>query len=331
MNPLEDSAMPTRRALAALGLAPLLAPALGRAQGAWPDRTVTLVVPWAAGGSTDAVARILAQRLSQDTGRSFVVDNRTGANGTIGFHSVARARPDGTTLLVSTVSTYAMAPWLYQLPYDNERDLVGMGLLATMPIIMVVNKDFPARTLAEYVEIARRPNARMTYANSGTGSSTHLATELFLQEARLEITDVGYRGGAPAVQAVLANETPMIFQAASGILPHIQSGALRALGVASPARSPLAPDIPTFAEQGFPGVIVEEHIALQGPAGLPAAIQRRAHEVCKAALEAPETRQRLAALAVVPTVTPPESWPEYFRAENAKWRDMIRARNIRVQ
>lgn len=327
--------MPTRRALATLGLAPLLAPALARAQGTqpgtWPDRPVTLVVPWAAGGSTDAVARILAARLAQDTGRSFVVDNRTGANGTIGFHSVARARPDGTTLLVSTVSTYAMAPWLYQLPYNNERDFVGMGLLAAMPIIMVVNSSFPARTLAEYVEMARRPNARMTYANSGTGSSTHLATELFLQEARLDITDIGYRGGAPAVQGVLANETPMIFQAASGILPHIQSGALRALAIASAQRSPLAPDIPTFAEQGFPGVIVEEHVALQGPAGLPPAIQQRAHELCKAAMEAPETRQRLAALGAEPRVTTPESWPAYFAAENAKWREVIRSRNIRVQ
>ncbi len=323
--------MLTRRALGALAAAPLLAPALARAQGAWPDRTVTLVVPWAAGGSTDAVARILAARLTQDTGRTFVVDNRTGANGTIGFQSVARARPDGATLMVSTVSTYAMAPWLYQLPYNNERDFVGMGLLAAMPIIMVVHKDFPARTVAEYVEMAKRPNARMTYANSGTGSSTHLATELFLQEAKIEVTDVGYRGGAPAVQAVLSNETPMIFQAASGILPHIQSGAFRALGIASAQRSALAPDIPTFAEQGFPGVIVEEHVALQGPAGLPAPIQQRAHEVCKAAMEAAETRQRLAALGAEPRVTTPASWPEYFAAENAKWRDMIRARNIRVQ
>ncbi|BDG71959.1 Bug family tripartite tricarboxylate transporter substrate binding protein [Roseomonas fluvialis] len=302
-----------------------------RAQEAWPSRPVTLVVPWAAGGSTDAVARILAQRLTQDTGRSFVVDNRTGANGTIGFNSVARARPDGTTLLVSTVSTYAMAPWLYQLPYDNERDFVGIGLLAAMPIIMVVNKDFPARTLAEFIELARRPNHRITYANSGTGSSTHLATELFLQEARLEIPDIGYRGGAPAVQGVIANETPMVFQAASGILPQIQAGTLRALGIASRERSPLAPEIPTFAEQGLPGVVVEEHIAFQGPGGLPADIVARANAAARAAMEATETRQRLAALAVVPSVGTPEAWPAYFTAENAKWRDMIRARNIRVQ
>ncbi len=322
--------MITRRSTLALAGA-LGLPAVARAQEAWPSRPVTLVVPWAAGGSTDAVARILAQRLTQDTGRSFVVDNRTGANGTIGFNSVARARPDGYTLLVSTVSTYAMAPWLYQLPYDNERDLIGLGLLAAMPIIMVVNKDFPARTLAEFVEMARRPDHRITYANSGAGSSTHLATELFLQEARLTIPDIGYRGGAPAVQAVLANETPMVFQAASGILPHIQSGAFRALGVASAARSPLAPDIPTFAEQGFPGVIVEEHIALQAPAGLPPDIIRRANAAARTAMEAAETRQRLATLAVVPRVTSPDDWPAYFAAENAKWRDMIRARNIRVQ
>lgn len=319
-----------RRALAALAAAPLL-PRIAIAQDAWPSRPVTLVVPWAAGGSTDAVARILAQRLSQDTGRSFVVDNRTGANGTIGFNSVARARPDGYTLLVSTVSTYAMAPWLYQLPYDNERDFVGIGRLAAMPIIMVVNPGFPARNVADFVEQARRPNHRITYANSGTGSSTHLATELFLQEARIDIPDVGYRGGGPAVQAVLANETPMVFQAASGILPQIQAGTLRALGVASESRSPLAPEIPTFAEQGFPGVIVEEHIALQGPSGLPAEIVRRANAAAKAAMEAEETRQRLATLAVVPTVGTPEAWGDYFRAENVKWRDMIRARNIKVQ
>ena len=318
-----------RRRLGAAALATLSAPAL--AQEPWPSRAVTLVVPWAAGGSTDAVARILAQRLSQDSGRSFVVDNRTGANGTIGFNSVARARPDGYTLLVSTVSTYAMAPWLYPLPYDNERDLMGLGLLASMPIIMVVNAGFPARTLAEFVALARQPGHRVTYANSGAGSSTHLATELFLREARLEIPDVGYRGGAPAVQAVLANETPMVFQAASGILPQIQAGTLRALGITTPQRSPLAPEIPTFAEQGFPGVEVVEHIALQAPAGLPADIVRRANALCRAALEAPETRERLAALAVVPTVGSPEDWPAYFAAENAKWREVIRGRNIRVQ
>ena len=134
-----------------------------------------------------------------------------------------------------------------------------------------------------------------------------------------------------AVQGVIANETPMVFQAASGILPQIQGGTLRALGITSPQRSPLAPEIPTFAEQGFPGVVVEEHIALQGPAGLPPEIIRRANELARAAMMAADTRLRLATLAVLPMVTSPDDWPAYFAAENAKWRDMIRARNIRIQ
>lgn len=318
---------PTRRALLA---APAFLAAPAPAQESWPARPVTLLVPWAAGGSTDAVARILAQRLQADTGRPFVVENRTGANGTIGFQAAARARPDGTTLLVGTVSTYAMAPWLYALPYDNARDFTGLGLLAAMPIIMVVNPLLPARSLAEFVALARRPEARLSFANSGTGSSTHLATELFLQEARLEMTDVAYRGGGPAVQGVLANEVPMVFQGASGLLPHIGAGTLRALALASPRRSPLAPEIPTFAESGFPGVEVEEHIALLGPAGMDAALVRRVNEAARAAMEAADTRQRLAALAVVPTVGRPEDWPAYFARENAKWREVIRARNIRV-
>ena len=319
-----------RRGLIALAGGALAAPRLVSAAD-WPTRPVRIIVPYPPGGVSDITARLLAEHLTPVWGQAVTVENRPGANGMIGAEAVARAAPDGTTLLVSTVSTYAMAPWLYQLPYDNDRDLVGLGLLAAMPIIMVVNKDFPARTLAEFVALARQPNHRITYANSGIGSSTHLATELFLQEARLTIADVGYRGGGPAVQGVIANETPMVFQAASGILPQIQGGTLRALGIASPQRSPLAPEIPTFAEQGFPGVVVEEHIALQAPAGLPPEIIRRANELARAAMNAADTRLRLATLAVLPMVTSPDDWPAYFAAENAKWRDMIRARNIRVQ
>ena len=322
-----------RRTFAALGAggAALLAARRARAQGDYPSRPVTLVVPWAAGGSTDAVARILAARLSSDVGRPFVVDNRTGANGTIGFASVARARPDGYTLLLGTVSTYAMAPHLYQLPYDNARAFTAVGLVAAMPIILVVPRASPARSLAEFIELARRPGARMTYANSGSGSSTHLATELFLQSAGIDMPDVGYRGGAPAVQGVLGNEAQMVMQAASGLVPLMQSGDLRALAISSRDRSPIAPDVPTFREQGFPDYEVVEHIALLAPAGTPPAVVLRLNAAARAAMEAPETRERLAALGVTPDVRAPEDWPAYFEAENAKWREVIRARNIRVQ
>ncbi|WP_426956017.1 Bug family tripartite tricarboxylate transporter substrate binding protein [Muricoccus radiodurans] len=325
--------MITRRTLgtAALGLPLLHRPtAAQNAAGSYPERTVTLVVPWAAGGSTDAVARILAAKLSQDTGKGFVVDNRTGANGTIGFSSVARARPDGYTVLVGTVSTYAMAPHLYQLPYNNETAFTGVGLVASQPMILCVPKASPHQTLAQFVAAAKAPNARMVYANSGAGSSTHLATELFLQAAGIQMTDVGYRGGAPAVQGTLANEAQMIVQAASGVLPLIQSGDLRALAISSAERSPVAPDVPTFKEQGF-DVVVAEHIAVLVPAGTPAPIVARLNELFRAAATAPETRQRLAALATVPEEQRPEEWAAYNAAENAKWREVIRSRNIRVE
>lgn len=317
--------------LGALGL--LAAPALrfaAAAQGAYPERNVSLVVPWAAGGSTDAVARILAARLQQDTGKGFIVDNRTGANGTIGFAYVARARPDGYTVLVGTVSTYAMAPHLYQLPYDNDRAFTGVGLIASQPMILCVPKTSPHQDLAAWVGAAKAPGNRMIYANSGIGSSTHLATELFLSAAGIEMTDVGYRGGAPAVQGTVAGEAQMIVQAASGVLPLIQSGDLRALAVSSAERSPVAPEIPTFKEQGF-DVVVAEHIAVLVPAGTPAPIVARLNEMFRAAATAPETRERLAALATVPETQRPEEWAAYNAAENAKWRDVIRARNIRVQ
>jgi tripartite-type tricarboxylate transporter receptor subunit TctC len=329
--------MLTRRnlGLAALGL-PLLnlasaRDAMAQADDPYPSRPVTLVVPWAAGGSTDAVARILAARLSQDTGKSFVIDNRAGANGTIGFASVARARPDGYTLLVGTISTYAMAPHLYQLPYENDRAFTGIGLIAAQPMILVVPKSSPARTLAEFVEMAKRPGASMTYANSGTGSSTHLATELFFQAAGIRLNDVGYRAGAQAVQGTMQNEVSMVIQAASGLLPLIQSGELRPLAISSRERSPVAPEIPTFREQGYPDYEAVEHIALLAPAGTPAPIVVRINELARAAMTAPETRERLAALAVTPETQRPEEWDAYNAAENAKWREVIRSREIKVQ
>ncbi len=319
----------TRRGAAAALLAALPLPAL--AQEAWPGRGVTLVVPWAAGGSTDAVARILAARMTQDLGQPVVVDNRTGANGTIGFTAVARARPDGHTLLVGTNSTYAMAPHLYQLPYDNDRAFAPVGLLAAMPIFLVVPRASPARTLQELIALAKQPGSRLVYANSGTGSSTHLATELFLQQAGIAMPDVGYRGGAPAIQGLLAGEAQMIMQAASAMIPLMQSGDVRALAVTTRGRSPLAPDVPSFAELGFPDYEVVEHVAMFAPAGTPEALVARINAAARAALAAPEVVERLRALAVTPVGGSVAEFPAYWAAESAKWRDVIRARNIRVE
>ena len=324
--------MLTRRAFATTSLA-FGAASAARAQGTgnWPDRPVTVVVPWSAGGPTDAFARLLSQRLSTDLGRPFVVDNRGGANGTIGMASAARARPDGYTVVIAPNSTYAVAPHLYQVPYDADRAFVGVGLLVSSPLFMLVPRSSPVKSVSEYVALAKQPRSRLDYANAGVGATSHLATEMFLQSAGIEVNEVGYRGGGPAIQAVLAGEAGMLFMPAAAVMPFIQSGDLRPLAATTRERSPLAPEVPTFQELGFPGFEVVEHVAMLAPAGTPAPILQKLNAACAAALRAPDMQPRLQAMAVTPEAQPLEAWPAYFRAESDKWRDFVRARNIRVQ
>ena len=302
-----------------------------RAQADYPSRPVTIVVPFGAGGSTDTFARVVAQRLGTDLGQPFPVDNRFGASGTVGAATVARARPDGYTLLLATISSYAMAPNLLQVPYDNERGFAAVGLVAAQPMIMVVGRNHPARTLAEYVSLARANPGRETFANAGTGSSTHLAAELFFQEARIDVLDVGYRGSGPAIQAVVSGESGMLILAASALMGFIKSGELRPLAVASATRASLAPDVPTFVEGGFPAVVVREDLALLAPAGTSDAILDRLNAEMIKVMNAPDTRERLASLGIEPGVRPRTEWPDYLRSEVSRWGELIKARNIRMQ
>jgi tripartite-type tricarboxylate transporter receptor subunit TctC len=320
---------PTRRTLLT-GAASLLAmPAL--AQEELPSRPITVIVPWPPGGPTDAFARVLSQRMSQDTGRNFVVDNRGGAAGTIGMQVAARARPDGTTIVITPNSTFAIAHHIYPIQYNQERDFVGVGLLASSPLFIMVPARAPYRTLQDYIAAARQPNHRMTYANSGVGATSHLAVELFMQTAGITIEEVGYRGGGPALQAVLAGETGMLVLPTAAAMPLIASGDLRALAATTRERSRYAPDVPTFQELGFAGFEVVEQIAMLAPAGTPEPILRRLNAVAAAALRAPDMAPRWQAMGVTVEAQPFDAWPAFFAAENAKWRDFIRARNIRVQ
>lgn len=297
----------------------------------YPSRPVTIVVPWPAGGSTDAVARILAQRLATELGQPFPVDNRTGATGTIGAASVARAKPDGHTLLLTSASTVVMAPHLIQTPYDNTRAFAGVGVVASMPFVLVVPKTSPVRSLGDLVALARQPGSRIVYANAGAGSSAHLTTELFLQQAGIEIPEVGYRGGGPAIQAVMSDEAQLTFLPSANVLPQIQSGDVRAIAVTSRERDPFLPEVPTVREAGFPEYEVVEQLVLLAPAGTPEPILRRLNAAVAAAMAAPETRERLQSLVVAPAVGSVDEFPAWFRAENARWQEVIRSRNIRVQ
>jgi tripartite-type tricarboxylate transporter receptor subunit TctC len=321
----------TRRTLGlgamALGLA---APA--RAQSAsWPTRPVNIVVPWPAGGPTDVFSRVIAQRLGQDLGRPFVVDNRGGAAGTIGMAAAARARPDGYTLVITPNSTFAVAQHLYPVAYDQERDFVGVGLLVSSPLFILVPAAAPYRTLADYLAAARQPNHRMTHAISGVGATSQLAIEMMKQMANVEIQDVAYRGGGPALQSVLAGETGMLAMPAAAAMPLIQAGQLRALAATTKDRSPFAPDVPTFQELGFAGFEVVEHVAMLAPAGTPEALLRAINAAAAAALRAPDMQARWQSMALTVEAQALDAWPAYFRAESDKWRDFVRARNIRVQ
>jgi tripartite-type tricarboxylate transporter receptor subunit TctC len=326
-----------RRSLG-LGALALLAtglPGRARAQGtdAYPGtRPVTLVVAWAPGGSTDFVARVLAQQLSKELNGNVVVDNRPGASGTIGHASVARARPDGYTLLLGVNSTYAMSRHLFpQRGYDDDRAFVGVGRIAVSPIFLCVNPRLGVRTIADLVARAKAEPGRLSYGSSGAGSSAHLATELFLRSADIRVENVTYRGGAPAVQALIANEVQIAMVDAVTALPLMAAGQILAIGVSTPQRNPLAPEVPTIAEAGFPGFEATSDFALLAPAGTPAPILARLAAAKDAAMRNAEVLDRLRQNSIFPTPGTPEEFPAYLRAESAKWGELIRVRGITLE
>jgi tripartite-type tricarboxylate transporter receptor subunit TctC len=322
----------TRRGLGAATLG-LLAPIPAFAQGAYPGtRTVTVVVSWAPGGSTDFVGRVMAQQMSKELNGNVVVDNRPGASGTIGHASVARARPDGYTLLLGVNSTYAMSRHLFpQRGYDDDRAFAPIGRIAVSPIMLCVNPTIGVRTIADLIARAKAAPGRMSYSSSGAGSSAHLATELFLRSAGIEIQNVTYRGGAPAVQALITNEVQVAMVDAVTALPLMAAGQVVAIGVSTLERNPLAPTVPTIAESGFPGFEATSDFALLAPAGTPEPIIRRLHEAMMASIRNPEVLERLRASSIFPTPGTPEDFPAYLAAESAKWGEVIRTRGITLE
>ncbi len=331
--------MPLDRRQLGLGALALLATPCARraaaqtADAAYPGtRPVTLVVSWAPGGSTDFVARVLAQQLSKELNGNVVVDNRPGASGTIGHASVARARPDGYTLLLGVNSTYAMSRHLFpNRGYDDDRAFAPVGRVAVSPIFLCVNPRIGVRTVAELVAKAKAEPGRMSYGSSGAGSSAHLATELFLRSAGIDIQNVTYRGGAPAVQALVTNEVQVAFVDAVTALPLMAANQVLAIGASTLERNPLAPGVPTIAESGFPGFEATSDFAVLAPAGTPAQILTRLAAATSAAMRNPEVLERLRQNSIFPTPGTPEEWPAYLRAESAKWGELIRARGITLE
>src|SRR3712207_4683867 len=311
--------------LAAAGARPAAAQAP-----AYPTRTVTIVAPFAAGGSTDLIARLVAQQLSARLGQQFVVDNKAGANGAVGNGSVARARPDGYTLLVTPNSTYAINPHLYtNLPYNQERDFAPIGLLVQNGFFLIVRADSRFRTVAELVAAARAAPDTISYGSGGIGSANHLAPEMFAAASGIKLQHVPYRGSGPAMQAVMSGEIPMSFVDTGVALPFLRSGELRALAVSSEQRSAQMPDVPTLAESGTPGLNASSDFAMFAPANTPEPIIRRLSQAVMEGLRAPDLRARLQGLSIAAVGGTQEAVPAYLPPPSAKLGDGIRARRIR--
>jgi tripartite-type tricarboxylate transporter receptor subunit TctC len=302
---------------AALAIAPPLA-----AQ-EWPSRPVTLINPFAAGSAVDVVARHVAAGMSQNLGKQVVVENRTGASGNIGTEAAARAKPDGYTFLVGSPGTMAINPFLFaKLPYDAEKDFVPVTLLVSFPQVMVVNPALPVKSLEDLVAYARANPGKLNYGSSGQGSTSHLVMELVKADAKLDMVHVPYRGGSPAIQALIAGDVQVAVEGIPSLPAHLKSGAIRPLAVTSSARAPLLPNVPAVAET-IPGFDAAAWVILFAPAGTPSAIVERAAVEAKRALDDPGVRGKLGEIGATIVGTSPAETAATHRRELAKFKRAV--------
>lgn len=293
----------------------------------FPSRPVRMVVAFPPGGSNDMMARVVAQRMSQDWGQPVVVENRPGANTIIAAELVAKSAPDGYTVLVGASSTYTVNPAIYaKLPYDPVRDLAPVTLMGSFALVVAVNPDVPANSIRELIALAKsRPGA----LNYGTPTVTfHVAVESFNQQAGIRMTHIPYKGSVPTIIALIAGDVQFAFMDAAPILPHIKSGKLKALAVTSAKRASYLPDVPTVAESGLPGYEMSFWTGLFAPAGTPREIIGRLQAGVARAMHAPENRERLVGLGIDPVANSPEEFSAYLAAETARYATVIRTANI---
>ncbi|RDJ16851.1 Bug family tripartite tricarboxylate transporter substrate binding protein [Rhizobium grahamii] len=323
----------TRRSALAAGLAvgaALVAASPSRAAD-FPDRQVTMVVPFAAGGSTDVVARILAQKMSEDLGQQVIVQNVAGAGGNLGAGNVARADADGYTILMGTVATHALNPLILKsTPYDPEKDFAPISLLVVVPNVLVVNPELPAKTVAELVALLKANPGTYSYASSGNGTPLHLSGELFKAMAGVEMEHIPYKGSGPALNDVLGNQVPIMFDNLPSSSGHIKSGTLRALAVTTKERAPSFPDVPTVAET-VPGYETYTWNALFAPAGTPADVVARLNSAANKALADPEVGKRMTEFSAVIVGSTPEELAAHVKAEIAKWTPVVRDAKIELE
>ena len=297
----------------------------------YPVKPIRLVVPFAPGGGTDAIARHLAARMTESLKRQIVVDNRAGANGIVGTENVANAPADGYTLLFVS-SPHSVNPSLYaRLPYDTVRDFAAVSLAATSPYVLVAHGSLPVRNVKELIAQAKARPGQIDYASGGSGSSAHLAAELFNQMAGIKLREIPYKGAGPGLSAVLAGHVALVFGNALTVQPHIQSGRLRALGLASPKRSASAPDMPTIAEQGVPGYSADAVLGLLAPARTPRPIIEQLNAEVHKAMRSPDMQDAMKNAGAEVALSTPEDFSRLIESEIQRWGKLVRSLNLKAE
>ena len=317
----------------ALGASACLASGAALAQpAAYPSRPVRLIVPFTPGGTTDIFARLVGEKLSQSLGQQFIIENRGGAGGNIGTDAVAKAEPDGYTLVMGTVGTHAINPSLYaKMPYDALTDFAPVAYVAGVPNLMVVSpKKVKATTVQEFIAEAKAAPGKLNMASSGNGTSIHLSGELFKQMTGVEMPHVPYRGSGPAVNDLISGQVDVMFDNLPSSIEQVRAGNLRALAVTSAQRSPAIPDKPTLAESGLPGFEASSWFALFAPKGTPADVTSRLNQEVRKALDTPELQKRFADLGGEMRPMSPDELMAYVKAEHEKWAKVVKTSGAKV-
>jgi len=297
----------------------------------YPAKPVRIIVPFAPGGAVDTIARIVADKISGPLGQSVYVENRTGAGSMVGTEAVVRSAPDGYTLLLGTASALLINPLLQDLPYDPMKDLVPVAEVGVVPYLLVANPGVPATDLQSFIAHAKANPGKLSYASAGAGTPHHISGEMFKQMAGIDMVHVPYRGSGPALIDLVSGEVAVMTVEILAALPYVQSGKLRALGIATAERSSLAPDIPTVAQAGLPGFEFTAWYGVVAPAGVPREVIDRLSKVINQAMAEPDARQRLAAIGVTPQGGTPEQFAALMKSESLKWQKAVKDAKVTLK